>query len=105
MPLDRRQHAAGRRTRAAGCVPGSTTPSIQRGVADREAVRAERARQRVELLDAPVPEVAALVEMRSPISSSMRSWIPYGWRFAGSRRPWSAQNTRSGSVGNSGVSL
>ena len=30
--------------------------------------------------------------------------MPYGWRFAGRRRPCSAQNTRSGSVGNTGVS-
>ena len=86
-------------------VPGRTTPSIQDGVADGEAVRAEGARERVELLDAPVPEVAALVDRCGrPRARRSAAACPYGWRFAGSRRPWSAQKTPSGSVSNSGVS-
>ena len=46
-----------------------------------------------------------LVQFLPPLwTSAIRSWIPYGCRFAGNRRPWSAQKTRSGSVGKSGVS-
>ena len=86
-------------------VPGQDDALQPAGVPDGVAVGTERARRGVELLDAAVPEVAALVASRGRRAAPrFEAASRTGWRFAGSRRPWSALNTPSACVSKTGKS-